>query len=673
MAQIVNDNRLVYVITQQGRERLADIMDPAKPDITSLDITKVKVGDANGEYYVPNGSDPDANLKHAIPGGEFPVLEKSMLEDNLTVSFRFVIPETFGNCDIREVGLYMKVGNREVPFAIGTQQPLVKPDIEYDYLISVDYYIYLQIANLAEVYDKIYLEPNDQLATETDLEDLMNTVLFSQTNLMDQIGHNSQIIGMDRAAQLQALIATNQNNVANSITYGNFANLLFYTNQGNIFSYWAFNQSKAETVGASITDLGPNGVNLSTNTDLRFFENEFVGMTPTLTIDNENYFYLDKNSDFPLILLNSSGTEDLDFTMAFALEPLSDHTSEGRIILARSNAASNNKVFELWETSGNRLRLVLFSDSNNFISFTSVEQVVPKGPHAVVLAYNHTDREVHAYLNGAEVTMEVAETGTYTHMNNTKTTLYAFSANPVNLIYSDSPTNPTKLYGSDGAPNLNPSYSIRDDKVYYRDVTECSYNSSKNIERPKLYAYVYGAHKIYTEDVTLSTDTVLYNEDYSLNTSSDYRIVEGSEAYVIQYSGNTMARSQYYDIDPSTIYAWEYEGSAVTIWADRASGPTALYDSSGNTYRGENWKIEGGYVKYNGETATYTSAYNRQVPFLETTSYITNGQGNKVNFTYSRVGVISVIKAMLPDARAKALSIALAASLGVNPCLIISE
>lgn len=669
MTQIVNNDKLIFVITAKGLQRIADVHNPHKPDIKSIDITNVRVGDANGEYYIPSDADEQIDLRNPIPNGKFPVLEKSLIDD-ITVSFRFIIPEEFDDCDIREIALYMNVDGQEVPFAIGVQQPLVKPSILDDYFISVDYYIYLRSENLAEEYDKIYLDPENQLATETDIEDLISTILWSQTNLMEQVGSNSKTIGLDRAAQLQQLISNDENNISNAITYGNFTNLLFYTNQSNIFSYWSFGQTKITTNKASITDFGPNGANLSTNTNLEAFDAKLIGMSPSLKINPDNYFYLDKS--YPLVLLNESKTEDIDFTMAFAIEPLSDYTGTGRILLARSNQATANKVFEIWETSGNALTVCLYTNSSNYLKFTSVVKAVPKTAHSIVLTYDHTAKTIKAFINGLEVTMVKEEVGTYTHMNATPTTLYAYSVNPTYKIYSDSPTEPTTLFGADGAPNLNSDFYIEDNKVYFQS-TECTYNSSDNINRPKLYAYAYGSSRIYIKDTVITQNTVLYNADYTRNTSEDFKVIPLEGTYVIQFSGFTMSRAVYYDIDPSIIYAWEYEGSALVIWANRSSSPTILYNSDGNLYQGDDWTIQSGIVTYNNSSqATYTPAYNRSVSFLETTPYIVNNLGEKINFTQSYVSVISVLKTKLSAEQAKTLSISLAASLGVNPCIIVS-
>ena len=105
----------------------------------TLNLGKIKVGSANGEYYEP--TEDQTELYQEI--GEFYVVEKKLLEDGLTVSFHALIPESFGNCDIREVGLYEITDEGDKLFAISTQQPIVKPGTDYNYYIAIDYYIFL--------------------------------------------------------------------------------------------------------------------------------------------------------------------------------------------------------------------------------------------------------------------------------------------------------------------------------------------------------------------------------------------------------------------------------------------------------------------------------------------------------------------------------------------------
>ena len=205
MTQIVNDDKLNLVLTEYGLNRIAEAV---KDPTLNLMISKIKLGNGdNEEYYEPSPS--QTTLKGDL-GLEFYIYDKKLLEDKVTISFHTVIPETAGDFDIREVGLYETIDGEDILFAISTQQPFVKPSSDYFYFININYYIFLKNVNFSEIYDQIILDPEHSLATEDDLEEMMRTFLFAQGNLIDQIGNNSKIIGYNRATQLYEKITQNQ-------------------------------------------------------------------------------------------------------------------------------------------------------------------------------------------------------------------------------------------------------------------------------------------------------------------------------------------------------------------------------------------------------------------------------------------------------------------------------
>ena len=55
-----------------------------------------------------------------------------------------------------------------------------------------------------------------------------------------------------------------------------------------------------------------------------------------------------------------------------------------------------------------------------------------------------------------------------------------------------------------------------------------------------------------------------------------------------------------------TLYAYVYDSHI--IYADSATTPTVLYTSNGEVYTGTDWEIDNGTVKYDSNSATYTSA-----------------------------------------------------------------
>ena len=407
MTQIVNNDKLTFLITTYGLNRIAAAVEDSSVDIT---LTKIKIGDAYGEYYEPE--ETATELRHEIPDGEFPLSEKELLEDGITVSLLAVIPETSSGYDIREVGLYETVNGEDYLFAIGTQQPMVKPSVNDNYVISIDYYLFLRAQNLAEVYDQIVLDPGSQLVTDKDLSDLMSTVLFSQTNLMDQIGHNSFSIGLNRAAQLQERIVADETYSSHFASYSNYTSL-FETVGDGIFGYWVFDYPRKSNSNDVVIDYSSNGNNLNLSQAVNLFNKELIGLSSTLTIDTPKYYSL--SSDAPLSFLNEDNTADKDFHMFFCLKPLEGN--EDRTLLARSDYGSDMHTFEIKELADNSVFIRLFTDSSNYITFTSAPGSIPNDFHVLSIAYNSTDKVVNVLINGLGVATTKLATGNYTHMN----------------------------------------------------------------------------------------------------------------------------------------------------------------------------------------------------------------------------------------------------------------
>lgn len=76
-----------------------------------------------------------------------------------------------------------------------------------------------------------------------------------------------------------------------------------------------------------------------------------------------------------------------------------------------------------------------------------------------------------------------------------------------------------------------------------------------------------------------------------------------------------------------TLYAFVYDTH--TIYADRSSIPTKLYNSTDTIYTGTDWTIDGTSVKYGENTATYTSADN--IILLNTITEMTPVDRNGTN------------------------------------------
>ena len=663
MAQVLNDtDQLTFILTQYGLNRVADAI--ANPD-EELNLSKIKVGDANFEYYVPTES--QTALVNPIPEGEFYIVGKQLLEDNLTVSLHAVFPESFQNAEIREVGVYETIDGVDYLFAISTQQPLLKPYMDLDYLISVDYYAFLKSANLADVYEQIILNPDNQLVTEEDLENLMSTILFTENNLMEQINGNTRVIGLNRAQQLYEKIEENRRDFGYYAAYNNYSTILDYVDAEKVFGYWIFNYPRRTSPSASIIDIGLGGRNFSTNANINSYNRVYNGIMPMLQFSSPNYYFLNEEMAF----LNETKTADISFTMGFAVEPLS--TTGDRTLLARSNYATNSHVFEILEKANGSLEVKLFADSSNYITFASDEGVIPNAPHSLIFTYDADTALITAFVAGHKVELTKTTTGVYTCMNSTPSTLYAFTYTPTQVTYADSSSTPTALFNADGTPYVGGDWTVSNNQVFYKSNTS-SYSSGDNVQTVKLYAWLYNDgtqdHIIYTKVPTVAVDTPLFNSNYTSYTGTDFEIVQSGTDYIITYLSNQTTYTASADIQVRTLYAYKYTGSLQTIWANSSTIPSVLYESNGDLYTGTTWTIENNVVLYEGDTATYNSSGNVQVPSLPATSFIVNANGVNANFVNSSIGVVTIIKDELTEAALRALSLNLEATMGNNPCII---
>ena len=663
MTQVLNDtDALTFILTQYGLNRVAEaIADPAE----ELNLSKIKVGDANFEYYTP--TEIQTALVNPIPNGEFYIIEKKLLEDNLTVSLHAVFPESFENAEIREVGIYETVDGVDYLFAISTQQPLLKPYMDLDYFISVDYYAFLKSTNLADVYEQIVLNPDNQLVTEEDLENLMSTILFTENNLMEQINGNTRVIGLNRAQQLHEKIEENKRDFGYYAAYNNYSTILNYVDASKVFGYWIFNYPRRVSPSASVIDIGTAERNFSTNANINSYERVYNGIMPMLKFSNPNYFFLNEEMAF----LNEDKTADISFTMGFAVEPLS--TTSDKTLLARSDYATNSHVFEVTEKADSSLEIKLFADSSNYITFTSDSDIIPNTPHSLVFTYDASTALITAFVAGHKVKLTKTTTGTYNCMNSTPSTLYAYTYTPTQVIYADSSTTPTALKNADGTPYSGGDWAISNNQIFYKSNTS-NYSSSDNVQTVRLYAWVYNDgtqdHIIYTKVDTIAADTSLFNSNYTTYTGTDFEIVQSGTNYIITYLNNNTTYTSGKDLLPTTLYAFKYVGSLQIIWTNSSTTPSVLYESNGDMYTGTDWTIVSNIVKYNENTATYTASQNVTVPSLPATSFIVDANGTNTNFVNSNVGVITVIKDELTNDELRALSLNLEATMGNNPCIV---
>lgn len=592
MAEIVkiNEEKLDLKLTQYGKDRITYAMQ--HPDV-NLAITKIRIGSGrDNQYYEIEDwmlKDKNFDLQGPIGNYEFYILDKQLLEDELTVSFHAIIPEDAGGFDIREVGLYETVPGNKGPedhlFAIATQQPFVKPRYQDNYFISLNYYIFLKAQNLADVYDRITLDIEHAAVSEPDLEAMMKTFLFAQENLMTQIGKNTELIGYNRPTQLLEKINENKTNYSYITLYKNFASVLdLVKSPDDIFSYWIFDYSRRESLGKSITDLSNNKYYLSTNKLSNLYPHTFEGFQSMFEFGKNDYFQL--SSLIPVDLYNPETDMDSPFTMVFALEPNS--YTENRTLLAKSNRGENQEsIFEIQELNDRSLRMALYSENGASLTFKSAPNIIPYGAHALIITYDPVLREVKAFVDSNSYSLSCTPAGNYTHMNASagaiggifyeyeylpsiyaaKDTSYSDDPQPPTsspLSYNDSTETDTTIYCN---PNGTP---VGNSEPWMYDSHNLHYHNIIADVKSTLYAWTYDDKIIYTmENPITSTTTVLYNRDFtrvSQSQESFHITQEGAEepyTYKLKYGENEMTYTESENINysptPINLYAWTTE------------------------------------------------------------------------------------------------------------------
>jgi len=666
MAEIVNNDKLILILTQYGLDRVAEAMtDPS----LNLNLTKIKFGSGNNyEYYTP--SESQTSLKGPL-GVEFYIYKKELLEDNLTVSFYTMLPENTGGFDIREVGLYETVNDEDKLFAIGTCQPFVKPTTSDNYFIAIDYYIFLKAANFASVYDQIVLDSEHSLVTEPDMEEMMRTFLFSNANLINQIGNNSRIIGYNRATQLYEKIEEDKTSFSYITLYKNYASLLGMSSLNSIFSFWVFDFSRRLQSQNAIVDLSQNANYLSTTIPVSSLNRVYNGFMSMFDMKEANFLL---SSNTPVRLFNDSNNSDIPFVMAFAINPSSTNTD--RTLIAKSDYSTGSHTFEFSELANGSLRVKLFTDASNYLTFTSDSNVIPQGPHAAVFSYNPVKQEFTTYINSTKVPFNKVETGNYVHMKELPGTLFYFYCIPTYIGYADASTNPSVIYNTDGTPYEGEEWTIANSVLNYEG-NAASYSAYDDILLDQLYAWEYddgeNTHYIYTK-VPPSTDgqtlsepwAPLFNDDYTPYVGDDFMVVDD---LVIYRNEHNMTYNDTQNPPRLTLYAWKYEAPKAEIFANKPSAPTSFYEYTAerNLYTGFDWTTNNGKVYYLGQEATYDSAFDANTFYPNLTSYITDANGNIAQPINAEVGIVSIIKDELEEERVRALSLLLCATTGTNP------
>jgi hypothetical protein len=427
-------DKLIWTITDYGLNRITQAL--ADPN-NKLYLQKVKIGDANGTYYIPTSD--LANLKNIK--GTFNVNKKTttIIDNNNAVVFITTVPETIEDVEIREVGLYETIDNVDYLFAISTCQPLYKPFIADNYSIAIDYHIIFISENLMSVYDQILLDPLSEFITEEDLSNLYLNLLFVENVLSEQISANTNIIGLDKPKLLSNLIDKQIFEVSNIFKTNFVMNIINFLNSiNNLKSAWFFDHDYYRD-SIQISDYSSNQFNLTLNKRNISFSKTMLAFASFLNIDYNNYFYLE--NDIDLDFLNSNNTDDSPFTLIFLLKH--NNLNENNTIIAKSNYFTNENIFEINKLNDNSIEVKLFTDSNNYISFkTDSNSININLPYVLSISYNgnKTSPSLNIYINDIVQNTTLTSVGVYNGMSNISLPLTSYlidsSNNSINNINS---------------------------------------------------------------------------------------------------------------------------------------------------------------------------------------------------------------------------------------------
>lgn len=376
-----------------------------------------------------------------------------------------------------------------------------------------------------------------------------------------------------------------------------------------------------------------------------------------------------------------------------------------RTLIAKSNRGNQQvQVLEVQELPSKSLQVKLFSDSSNYVTFTTPQGSVPQEPHSVVLTYDPDSLVMKVFINSKGYTISGVVTGIYTHMNTSAGgTFYEYTCTPSYTIYaakdgtpgnpinynSEQQTDNTTYCTADGTPTESGDWNARADGNLYYDNTLATVDLSTYTTIP-LYAWVYQGpagtepEYIYTRDTAaeISQNTILYDNYFNpvqpsqdaFHINSENQVVYGDS---LTQPDSTADITRYvYEcsctLSTQSIYttATQFNGLSYPLY-EKISGIYTLYT-------GDDWKIQSRfdetsqeykyYLFYKDTQATTDGTeYLSDIPPLA--SYVIDSSGQKIENVDSYVGLIAIIKEKLSDVNARVLALNLCATMGRNPFL----
>lgn len=446
MANIYNDDdNLYWVFTNYGKQRLAslsadDHLFLYKAGIGSYnwytDENNILGGYTEAAFKAYFNEDENKDLALPIDGGKVAINSKSLEDDNVVV-LTVTIPETLSGFDIREFAIYETVNNVDYLFAICTMQAVPKPSVSTNHRIAVQFNARLQSEMLANAYDQIVLDPNNNFATVEELNSFQENLLFVETNLAEQISNNARIIGYNRPQQLYEEIQKEREYFSNTAISTALSNITNVTSLANIKSFWVFKPNNDATKLVSITDMSYYGINMATDKLVTLYDTGYEGLGGWLNFEYNansntgNYYMLDSDVDFDFVNTDDEGNvSDAKFSL-FVIGSQNTNSHECTL-MAKDNSAQTNDVnpaYKISITPERQVRVRLYSDRNNYVEYLTGINSVPEAGKFYVMSitynpiFNEQDNIIiprfNVMINGKDITGNIIRVGSYTGMPKT--------------------------------------------------------------------------------------------------------------------------------------------------------------------------------------------------------------------------------------------------------------
>lgn len=289
----ITNQKLEWILTQHGKNRITELLN--NPD-KKIRITRLGIGSDNEGTPKQRENNGTLNDPIKVDGTELliPINDKGLdTERENTVYFKAFIGEDMSGFEIAELALYEEIDGVEYMFAVGVGQPIAKPKLSDGYVYAIEYTLYIESTNLLEVYDQIELDPANEYLKETDMNTLYRTVLFVEGNLVEQIGNNTHIIGLDRAQQLDELISDVQLHYNSNAIANYYATLgASVTDLSNILGFWSFHYISNFGVSRNIRDFSVNRNYWNTNNVIANYALKYENLMSSLNFKDNDYFYL---------------------------------------------------------------------------------------------------------------------------------------------------------------------------------------------------------------------------------------------------------------------------------------------------------------------------------------------------------------------------------------------